>query len=127
MESPYEIPIGGKGAYELPEEELPEEQEKEETGPLEKRIDSKTWKTRCKAYEELTGILKSNPDGPYSDFSGGLVKYISDSNPGAQEKGLDLLAVYIQNQPEIVLAHCEGITKALIEKGMASAKPGRSL
>ena len=118
-----EAPLAARGAYKLPEEELPEEQEKEETGPLEKRIDSKTWKTRCKAYEELTGILKSNPDGPYSDFSGGLVKYISDSNPGAQEKGLDLLAVYIQNQPEIVLAHCEGITKALIEKGMASAKP----
>ena len=117
-----EIPLAAKGAYALPDEEAPEEEGKEETGPLEKRISSKAWKSRCKAYEELTGILKSDPNGPYSDYSGGLIKYISDSNPGAQEKGLELLKVYIQNQPELTLTYCEGLTKALIEKGMASAK-----
>ena len=60
--------------------------------------------------------------GPYSDYSNSVSKFISDSNPGAQEKGLEVLAVYIQNQPELILSYCEPITKALIEKGMASAK-----
>ena len=37
-----DIPLAAKGAYKIPEDEFPdEEQEKEETGPLEKRIISK--------------------------------------------------------------------------------------
>lgn len=117
-----EPPLAARGAYAIPDEGAPEEEEKEETGPLEKRIQSKTWKSRCKAYEELTAILKTNPDGPFGDYANGLVKYISDSNPGAQEKALDLMKVYVEKQPDMLLAYSEGLVKALVEKGMASAK-----
>lgn len=117
-----EPPLAARGAYAIPDEGAPEEEEKEETGPLEKRIQSKTWKSRCKAYEELTALLKDNPDGPFADYANGLVKYISDSNPGAQEKALDLMKVYLEKQPDMLLGHSEGLVKALVEKGMASAK-----
>ena len=119
---PNEPPLKAGGAYTIPDEAAPEEQEKEETGPLEKRIDSKTWKTRSKAYEELTALLKSDPNGPFADYASGLAKYIADSNPGAQEKALELLKVYVEAKPDFVLAHCESVIKALVEKGMASAK-----
>ena len=119
---PNEPPLKAGGAYTIPDEAAPEEQEKEETGPLEKRIDSKTWKTRSKAYEELTALLKADPNGPFSDYASGLAKYIADSNPGAQEKALELLKVYVEGKPDLVVAHCESVIKALVEKGMASAK-----
>lgn len=39
--TPDEKPIGGTGAYNLPSEEAPEDSGEEETGPLEKRLESK--------------------------------------------------------------------------------------
>jgi cytoskeleton-associated protein 5 len=118
-----DIPLQARGTYSIPDEGHPEEQEKEETGPLSKRIESKTWKTRSKAYEELTLTLKSNPNHTdFQEYISGLPKYLSDSNPGSQEKALDLFKVYLEHQPELLLPVSEALTKSLIEKGMASAK-----
>ena len=104
-----------------PFEEAPEETGEEETGPLEKRIDSKVWKTRTKAYEELCKELIANTQ-MLEVYSSSVVKFISDSHPGAQEKGLDVLQVYLTRNPSVLFPHSENLVKTLIEKGVSSTK-----
>jgi CLASP N terminal len=133
-----ERPLGGRGNYWVPpeetpntldysysvlnhSEEAPEEAGEEETGLLEKRIDSKIWKTRAKAYEELSNELKNN-NSLFDTYSSQVLKFISDSHPGPQEKGLEILKVYIEKNPSFLLPHSENIVKALIEKGVSSTK-----
>lgn len=108
--------------FEVSSEYPQEEEEKEETGPLESRVDSKNWKTRSKAYAELAGLLQIPSSPLYSNYLSSVAKFISDSNPGAQGKALDIVAVYIKNQPDLLTNQSENISKALIEKCMTSAK-----
>ena len=79
-----DAPIGGKGAYAIPESEFPDESTEVESGPLESRLESKVWKTRALALEELAKLLRSEDSPPFDQFLSGVDKYIGDSNPGAQ-------------------------------------------
>lgn len=130
-----ERPLGGKGNYRTqPEEtpnseskhknqfeEPPEEAIEEETGPLEKRIESKVWKTRTKALEEVITLIKAN-NSSLINYSAYVVKFISDAHPAAQEKGLEICQIIISKSPDILTPQSESITKSLIEKGIANAK-----
>lgn len=133
-----EKPLGGKGNYFLPPEETPdsyeifgknaryqedapEETGEEETGPLESRVESKIWKTRAKAFEDLAHELKSNPC-LFDTFASSLTRFISDSHPGAQERALEVLQIYINSAPNLILSHSENLVKALVEKCISSTK-----
>ena len=130
-----ERPLGGKGKYRMPpeetpscsssqpdpSEEAPEETGEEETGPIEKRIESKIWKTRAKAYEELCAELIANTQ-MFEVYSSSVVRFISDSHPGAQEKAMDVLQVYLAHKSSILFPHSENLVKTLIEKCVASTK-----
>ena len=100
---------------EIPEEIIKEEKVNEEKEPLSSRIVSKAWRTRSKSYEDLFFALKNDPNGPYLEYSNGLVDYISDPHQVAQEKGLKLLSIYIQNQPTLILASSKELVQALIK------------
>lgn len=118
-----EQPLSAKGIYELADNQIPEDQETNETGPLETRVNSKNWKTRSKAYEELIKLLSQSTD-LCSEYAGSVVKFLSDSNPAAQEKALEIANVYIKTSPALLVVQNETIVKSLIEKGIASPKPG---
>ena len=122
MQPVDEIPVAGKATYDIPQEEVPEDTNPEASGPLEKRLESKVWKTRTQALEELANLLRTDSDPPFSAYLNYLVKYVSDSHPGAQEKGLEVLSVYIEHQPDMVASQTDQISKAIVEKGLASAK-----
>lgn len=132
-----ERPLGGKGNYnfgpeeafkgknpsksELQGEDPPEETGEDETGPLEKRIESKVWKTRAKALEELLKLME-NDLSLLSTHSGNVMKFISDSHPAVQEKGLDIFKLYMEKTPDSLLAMAEVLAKTLIDKGLGNAK-----
>ena len=102
-------------------EEAPEEAGEEETGPLENRVDSKIWKTRAKAYEELSQELKYN-SSLFELYAFYVERFISDSHPCAQEKGINVLQIYIEKSPHSILPYSKAIIKILIEKGISSTK-----
>jgi cytoskeleton-associated protein 5 len=117
-----DVPIGGKGAYAIPESELPDDSTEVESGPLESRLESKVWKTRALALEELAKLLRSEDSPPFDQFLSGVHKYIGDSNPGAQEKGIDVLSIYIEKRPDMITSVSEDLVKNLVEKGVANMK-----
>lgn len=130
-----ERPLAGKAQYWVPPEETPnsqstfsgypdlppEEAGNEEIGPLDTRLESRVWKTRSKAYEELIEELKLNP-ALLSTYSQLLCKFLSDSHPSPQEKALDLLQLYLSMSPKILMPDSEQIVKTLIEKCVSSTK-----
>lgn len=107
---------------ELNSEHPQEEDEKEESGPLEIRVDSKNWKTRSKAYSELVALLQDPKTNTYSDYLPSISKFISDPNPGSQSKALEIVLLYIKNQPDLIITQSEILIKFLIEKCMTSPK-----
>lgn len=130
-----ERPLAGKAQYWLPPEETPnsqgtyseypdlppEEAGNEEIGPLDVRLESRNWKTRTRAYEELISELKLN-QSLLSTYSQLLCKFLSDSHPSAQEKAFDLFQVYLTQNPKMLMPDSEQIIKTLIEKGVSSTK-----
>jgi hypothetical protein len=96
-----ELPIGGSsGPTQMPDEFGAESNAAavDNKGPLEERVLSKNWSVRAAAFEELTQAFKqaSSPnDQIFKDHSGSWKKYLSDTNPGALEKALDALEVFI--------------------------------
>jgi cytoskeleton-associated protein 5 len=132
-----DLPISGKGSYlNCLEEEEGCSQDKErygsqarvidedaeESGPLAKRLESKNWKTRARAYEDLVHSLTSGPDTVPLDLAIHISKYLSDSNPAAQEKSLEVAKVYLIRSPDSLLPHNESISRAVIEKVLISSK-----
>lgn len=115
-----EQPIGNKGKFEVPES--PAEDSEIENGPIGKRINSKNWKTRSRAYEELTGLLDSADSELFIEHASAVHKYLADSHPGAQEKAFDVAKVFVKRNPELLLGFSESIVKVLVEKGMTSGK-----
>lgn len=128
-----ERPLGGKGNYGIPpeatpnyepgnSEDTPEEAGEEESGTIEKRLESKMWKTRDKAVDELFGLIQvdSSVLRTYSSF---VLKIVGDPHPAVQEKGFELFKAYFSQWPEFILSETENFTKGLIEKGITSAKP----
>lgn len=115
-------PLGGKGNYEIPESELPETQVEEVKGPLESRVESKVWKTRTEAFTELAELFRSAPDPPFDQFVPNFPKYLGDAHPGAQEQVMDAFAAVLGKRPEMLIAMAPDCVRALVEKGLTSAK-----
>ena len=115
-------PLGGKGNYEIPESELPETQVEEVKGPLETRIESKVWKTRTEAFTELAALFRTAPDPPFDQFLPSFPKYLGDAHPGAQEQVMDAFAAALEKRPDVVISMAPDCVRALIEKGLTSAK-----
>lgn len=127
-----ERPLGGKGNYGMPPEdagnevlnaEAPEDSQEDDSGPIEKRLDSKSWKTRDKAIDELFTTLSSDLLSLRS-FSSFLIKLLGDAHPTVQEKSLNLFTIYLEKAPEILLSQTEACVKVLIEKSVTSGKQG---
>lgn len=108
-----DIPIVAKGTYQMDNEEK-EDENIVEQGPLERRLESKNWKTRSIAYEEVLVHLQSTKD--FSMFVSQVPKFLNDPNPNPQEKALEILNFYLLNSSFSLAPHCESLTKVLIEK-----------
>ena len=130
-----DVPVGGGGfksngmvISEYPEGTDPNEMEQgnkeEETGPLEKRIKSKIIKTRQNAFEELAELIeKADPsDSIVSEYSGEFIKFISETNPAAQEKALCALKAYLSKVSTPAM-DSRGSVKVLIDKVIGPGKP----
>ena len=115
-------PLGGKGNYEIPESELPETQVEEVKGPLESRVESKVWKVRTEAFTELAGLFRSVPDPPFDQFVPNFPKYLGDAHPGAQEQVMEAFAAALEKRPEMLISLAPDCVRALVEKGLTSAK-----
>lgn len=66
---------------------------------LNDKLVSKKWNERAEAYEELSEAIKyisDSKDPLFYDHSDGFKKYLSDSNPGALEKAVDLCIEYVK-------------------------------
>ena len=97
------------------------------SGPIEQRIVSKNWQVRAAAYDEVAQLFR-NADTPfdqvYRDYSSDWKKYLADSNPGSLEKCLDALTLFIDKaDPKLVVVYQNEIIKVLIEKCVGHAKP----
>ena len=95
-----DMPIGGKGGGENPVQSAPSSSElADNTGPLEKRIVSKNWKTRADAYDELSALCENakvdSKEPIFSEFVIMWKEILKDSNPGALEKALACLEKFL--------------------------------
>ena len=98
----------------------------ESNAPLEQRLVSKNWQIRANAYDELCDIFnQAQPaDECFREYSGGWVKYLADSIPGALERCLDALNAFISNcDPKFLATVQNEIIKVLVEKCLGQNKP----
>jgi len=95
-----------------------------DSGPLSSRVKSKVWKVRQTAFEELIKIFTdaSPKDSIFYDYAGDLSKFIADANPGAQEKAIEALKIYLQKQGTDSL-DTKSTLKVLIDKALGPGKP----
>ena len=70
------------------------------SGPLEKRIVSKNWSVRAGAFDELlkkcTDATVNSKEAFFDEFAGMFKTFLKDNNPGALEKALDTLDMFLQ-------------------------------
>jgi hypothetical protein len=80
------------------------------SGPLEKRIVSKNWSVRAGAYEELTKLCQdasaNSKAAHFNQHCGEWKVYLKDSNPGALEKALCCLEVFLDKIHPSILVPC---------------------
>lgn len=90
----------------------------EKPQPLIERLKSRVWKVRQDAFVELSALLEEGTD--LEDLKGELEKefhkFIADSNPGAQDKAIQALSIFIEKSGGQALDLKE-VTTALVEKG----------
>jgi len=120
---------GQPSVFDLPENagtEMQEEQSgsAQDSGPLSSRVKSKVWKVRQSAFEELIRTFNdAKPkDSVFYEYSGELSKFIADANPGAQEKAIEALKIYLQKQGTDSL-DTRSTLKTLIDKALGPGKP----
>lgn len=100
-----DLPVGGGkpnafGANpfgEFPDQEMPNNNSGNMS--LNDKLVSKKWNERASAYEELSEAIKyisDSKDPLFYDHSESFKKYLSDSNPGALEKAVDLCIEYVK-------------------------------
>jgi hypothetical protein len=93
-----DVPIGG-GAGDKMMNAPSSSDQADNSGPLEKRIISKNWKTRADAYDELATLCdnsKIDSKEPFfSEYSIMWKEILKDSNPGALEKALACLEKFL--------------------------------
>jgi len=118
-----DIPIPGKGSYDLDDDLLAEEIPEEDSGPLESRLESKVWKARAQAYEELAELMVSGKEPECSRWGGMISKWVGDAHPGAQESALHLALQLVAAQPRLMQGDTALETaKTAVEKGLVSTK-----
>ena len=88
---------------------------------LTQKLASKQWNIRADAYEELVSQLSTQPE-LYRQKLDKLPNYISDANPGAQEKAFQLAKMYFEHQKELLNSIQDKVFQAVIEKGLTSNK-----
>jgi cytoskeleton-associated protein 5 len=116
-----EVLIAGKGTYDLEEDLLTDEIQDPPSGPLEDRLDSKVWKTRAQAYEELADMITSGTE--IERWAGMIAKWVGDAHPGAQESALQLAVRVVREKPSVMQGETAIETaKTAVEKGLASTK-----
>lgn len=98
------------------------------SGPLEKRIVSKNWSVRAGAYEELTKLCTDGPEKSKADHFNQHCSewktYLKDSNPGALEKALNCLEIFLDKiHPSILVPNQNDMINMLVEKCLGHAKP----
>ena len=123
-----ELPIGKSNKFEI--SEYPPDYidpnnntDQPQNIPLADRLKSKVWKIRQQAFEELTVVIDGmEPDLLISTYNiSELSKYISDANPGAQEKALIAYKAYL-NKVKRLEEELDEPVKILFEKVLVSAK-----
>ena len=94
-----DMPVGGGGGKNMMQEAPSSSDQADNTGPLEKRIVSKNWKTRADAYDELSDLCENAKiDSKEPFFSEYVIMWkeiLKDSNPGALEKALACLEKFL--------------------------------
>ena len=100
------------------------------SGPLDKRLVSKNWSVRANAYDELKGLCEKavldSKDPIFAENVDNWKAYLKDTNPGALEKALDCLVIFLQKvQAKTLMDSQNGIIGIIIEKMLLThAKPG---
>ena len=106
------------------------------SGPLEERLEHKSWKCRKAAYEEVAKLFKSGEpeDDCFRKHSSSLSRFVTDSNAVAQEAGLSVLIEFLNANFQssdnrlLSLAGSTGeLAEKLVEKGISSSKPKTAL
>lgn len=118
-----DIPIAGKGIYDLDEDLLADELPEDPSDPLESRLESKVWKTRAQAYEELAELMIAGQEPECLRWRGMIGKWVGDVHPGAQESALQLALRLVAEQPKTMQGETAIETaKTAVEKGLVSTK-----
>lgn len=94
---------------------------------LSDRLVSKKWNERAGAYEELCETIKqvkNSKDPLFGDHAESFKKYLSDSNPGALEKAVDLFIQYVDKASDGIIKEIQPIAiDLLITKSVSHMKP----
>jgi len=94
---------------------------------LEDKLNSKKWDARAAGYEEIAAMFRSAQNANQDCFfehGSQMKKYLQEANPGALEKALDALALFIDKaDPKTVSTFMSDIIKNLIEKCIGHMKP----
>jgi len=92
--------------------------------PLNDRLICKNAKQRLEAFTELMKLFtdKNFPDPELDPYIANFPKYLADSHPGAQEKALDTLLLFLTKCPPQTNLEFNELVSVLIEKGFISSK-----
>ena len=118
-----DVPIGGKGVYDIEEDFLLDEEPEEDSGPLAVRLESKVWRTRAQAYSDLADLVASGSPTEGVIWEDKLTKWLGDVHPGAQESAMALIMRLLIHQPQLFQGpRAIDIAKTAIEKAITSSK-----
>eukprot|EP01017_Pseudomicrothorax_dubius_P022907 TRINITY_DN24676_c0_g1_i1.p1 TRINITY_DN24676_c0_g1~~TRINITY_DN24676_c0_g1_i1.p1 ORF type:complete len:265 (+),score=66.64 TRINITY_DN24676_c0_g1_i1:19-813(+) len=130
-----ELPIGGGAKSKMMMEEYPPDydpnaqaQDAGNSAPLGTRLKSKIWKTRQGAFEELTTLIENASDeSEYSEHSSEFITFVSDANPGAQEKALLLVKAFLEKAKRLHSIDPKDLSKVLLDKCFSRKAQARKL
>ncbi|WFD35891.1 hypothetical protein MCUN1_002759 [Malassezia cuniculi] len=98
--------------------------------PLEVRLESKLWKARVSAYEELASIFARTPSeddpafAPFTRDPERVRAMVLDSNAAAQEKGVEAVKAFVQYGGRMAGKTREAVLPGLADKCLGSMRTG---
>ena len=98
--------------------------------PLEVRLESKLWKARLSAYEELTNIFSRTPSSddpafaPFTRDAERVRAMVLDSNAAAQEKGVEATKAFVQYGGREAAQTRATVLPAVADKCLGSMRTG---
>eukprot|EP00284_Hemiselmis_tepida_P012784 CAMPEP_0174938672 /NCGR_PEP_ID=MMETSP1355-20121228/64220_1 /TAXON_ID=464990 /ORGANISM="Hemiselmis tepida, Strain CCMP443" /LENGTH=128 /DNA_ID=CAMNT_0016185621 /DNA_START=55 /DNA_END=437 /DNA_ORIENTATION=+ len=94
-----------------------------EEGPLGQRLESKTWKTRTEAYEELAKLFEAGDEAAFEEYAESLSKFLKDSNVNAQDKAIEAASAFARKAPTGTIARVAGAMMGVaVDKAFGQAK-----